>query len=66
MTAFRWANRNWPSFPALRSSGWSIQQLGFVSRIWPGARHARYEHSIGVFHLARLAVQQFALRSGGC
>lgn len=33
-----------------------IQQLGFVSRIWPGAKHARYEHSLGVMHLARLAI----------
>jgi HD superfamily phosphohydrolase len=33
-----------------------IQQLGFVSRIWPGAKHARYEHSIGVMHLTRLAL----------
>ncbi|MFL5759033.1 MAG: HD domain-containing protein [Thermomicrobiales bacterium] len=33
-----------------------IQQLGFVSRIWPGAKHTRYEHSIGVLHLARLAL----------
>ncbi len=28
-----------------------IQQLGFVSRIWPGARHTRFEHSLGVMHL---------------
>lgn len=34
-----------------------IQQLGFVSRVWPGARHTRFEHSIGVFHLARQAVE---------
>ena len=33
-----------------------IQQLGFVSRVWPGARHTRFEHSLGVMHLARLAV----------
>jgi len=33
-----------------------IQQLGFVSKIWPGARHTRYEHSLGVLHLARLAI----------
>ena len=33
-----------------------IQQLGFVSRVWPGAKHTRYEHSLGVFHLTRLAV----------
>ncbi len=42
-----------------------IQQLGFVSRIWPGARHARYEHSIGVFHLARRAVEQLMRTSVG-
>jgi HD superfamily phosphohydrolase len=35
-----------------------IQQLGFVSRIWPGARHARFEHSIGVMHLARQAIDR--------
>jgi HD superfamily phosphohydrolase len=34
-----------------------IQQLGFVSRVWPGARHARYEHSLGVLHLTRLALE---------
>jgi hypothetical protein len=33
-----------------------IQQLGFVSRVWPGARHTRFEHSLGVLHLTRLAV----------
>lgn len=33
-----------------------IQQLGFVSRIWPSARHTRFEHSLGVMHLTRLAV----------
>ena len=39
-----------------------IQQLGFVSKIWPGARHTRYEHSLGVLHLARLALAH--LRAG--
>jgi uncharacterized protein len=33
-----------------------IQQLGFVSRVWPGARHTRFEHSLGVMHLTRMAV----------
>src|SRR3954453_13180819 len=33
-----------------------IQQLGFVSRVWPGARHTRFEHSLGVMYLTRLAV----------
>ncbi len=40
-----------------------IQQLGFVSRIWPGARHTRFEHSIGVFHLARKAIERLRLQS---
>ncbi len=41
-----------PAF--LRLDG--IQQLGFVSRVWPGARHSRFAHSLGVMHLTRLAV----------
>ena len=28
-----------------------IKQLGFVYRIWPGATHTRYEHSLGCYHL---------------
>lgn len=42
-----------------------IQQLGFVSRVWPGARHTRFEHSIGVFHLARQAVEHLRRSSDG-
>src|SRR5581483_4735078 len=34
-----------------------IQQLGFVSLVWPGARHVRADHSLGVLHLTRLAVE---------
>ncbi len=33
-----------------------VQQLGFTSWTWPGAHHSRFEHSIGVFHLTRLAI----------
>ncbi len=33
-----------------------IQQLGFVSKVWPGAKHTRYEHSLGVLHLMRQAI----------
>src|SRR5690606_11375844 len=41
-----------PAF--LRLDG--IQQLGFASRVWPGAKHTRYEHSLGVMHLTQRAV----------
>src|SRR5918912_1988054 len=30
-----------------------IKQLGFVSRVWPGAKHSRFEHSLGVLALVR-------------
>ncbi len=42
-----------------------IQQLGFVSRVWPGAKHTRYEHSLGVLHLTRLAVAHLRATAGG-
>ena len=29
-----------------------IKQLSFVYRIWPGATHTRYEHSLGCYNLA--------------
>lgn len=43
-----------PAFQRLEG----IQQLGFVSRVWPGARHTRFEHSLGVMHLMTLALGQ--------
>jgi uncharacterized protein len=43
-----------------------IQQLGFVSRVWPGARHTRFEHSLGVMHLTRLAIDHIRGNSEGC
>jgi HD superfamily phosphohydrolase len=42
-----------------------IQQLGFVSRVWPGARHTRFEHSLGVMHLTRMAVDHIRGSSEG-
>ena len=41
-----------------------IQQLGFASRVWPGARHTRFEHSLGVLHLARKALAHLRARYG--
>ncbi len=42
-----------------------IQQLGFVSRVWPGAKHTRFEHSLGVMHLARRAAFRLSQRPTG-
>jgi uncharacterized protein len=41
-----------------------IQQLGFASRVWPGARHSRFEHSLGVLFLARKVLDHLRSRYG--
>jgi HD superfamily phosphohydrolase len=52
MSAEELALINTPPFLRLER----IQQLGFASRVWPGARHTRFEHSLGVLHLMRKAL----------
>ncbi|GAC1359096.1 MAG: HD domain-containing protein [Ktedonobacteraceae bacterium] len=39
-----------------------IKQLGFVYRIWPGATHTRYEHSLGCYHLTVRALRSLLQR----
>jgi HD superfamily phosphohydrolase len=39
-----------------------IKQLGFVYRIWPGATHTRYEHSLGCYYLAMRALRSLLQR----
>jgi HD superfamily phosphohydrolase len=34
-----------------------IKQLGFVYRVWPGATHTRFEHSLGVYYLMLRALR---------
>ena len=37
-----------------------ISQLGLVSLVYPGARHTRFEHSLGVYRLALLFLKRLA------
>ncbi|HEX9056511.1 MAG TPA: HD domain-containing protein [Ktedonobacterales bacterium] len=39
-----------------------VKQLGFVYRVWPGATHTRFEHSLGVYYLALRAVRALLAR----
>lgn len=48
---------NTPAFLRLQQ----VKQLGFVYRIWPGATHSRYEHSLGCYHLAVRALRSLLL-----
>lgn len=48
-----------PAFQRLRR----VKQLGITDLVFPGARHTRFEHSIGVFHLAGNVLER--LRSSG-
>lgn len=38
----------------------NISQLGLVSLVYPGARHTRFEHSLGVYRLALLFLKRLA------
>src|SRR5659263_781013 len=35
-----------------------IRQLGFSNLVYPGANHTRFEHSLGVYHLAKHLIKQ--------
>ncbi|HLZ58065.1 MAG TPA: HD domain-containing protein [Ktedonosporobacter sp.] len=39
-----------------------VKQLGFVYRVWPGATHTRYEHSLGCYHLTVRALRSLLER----
>jgi len=49
-----------PTFQRLRG----IRQLAFAHYVYPGATHTRFDHSIGVYHLAGRLSDQLRLKPG--
>jgi len=41
-----------------------IKQLALTDYVYPGATHTRFEHSLGVMHIATLAFDQLAKKKG--
>jgi len=47
-----------PAFQRLRH----VRQLGHAYLVYPGATHTRFDHALGVYHLARRAMQMLGER----
>lgn len=43
-----------------------VRQLGLSSMVYPGATHTRFEHSLGVMHIAGRYAQSLGLSEGEC
>jgi len=50
---------NTPIFQRLRG----ISQLAFAHLVYPGARHTRFEHSLGVYHIAKTLAEKLELNN---
>ena len=51
---------NRPAFQRLRR----IRQLAWTDQVYPGAMHTRFEHSLGVMHVATMLFDSIVKRSG--
>ena len=49
-----------PAFQRLRG----IRQLAFANLVYPGALHTRFDHTLGVFHLARVMAGALRVTEG--
>jgi HD superfamily phosphohydrolase len=50
-----------PAFQRLRY----IRQLGLAHLVYPGATHTRFDHAVGVYHLATTALRLLREKGGG-
>ena len=57
---WEWEIINQPAFQRLRR----IRQLGLTDYVYPGAVHTRFEHSLGVMHVATRLYDALVARSG--
>ena len=57
LTEFEVEVLDYPQVQRLRR----VKQLGFISLIYPGANHSRFEHCIGTMHLASKLAEQLEL-----
>lgn len=58
---WEWEIISQPAFQRLRR----IRQLGWTDQVYPGAMHTRFEHSLGVMHVATRLYEGITARSLG-
>ncbi len=58
---WEWEIISQPAFQRLRR----IRQLGWTDQVYPGAMHTRFEHSLGVMHVATRLYEGIVSRSQG-